>query len=368
MWSTAALLALAATPAVLAQVSSVATCNATIQCPTTAPCCSEYGFCGKGSYCLGGCEPLFSSELDSCNPNPACKTQTSTFTDLSRVLTNHTEYNGNATAWDWVVDKGAVELDPNGEGLRLTLTDENGGSGTLLSSTRYVHYGRIDFTMKTSKWAGVVSAAITMSDVKDEIDWEWPGKEVLEAQSNYFFMGHINYTAATGGVHNISSDSAAEFHKYSINWHPESLEWLIDDKLVRKLDKEDTLQDGVYKYPQTPSRVQISIWPAGIESVAEGTRAWAGGMIDWSDDDYVSSGYFWNTIQSIEIACDLDVSDTVQGYEYAGKDEEGVPNVTYSNRSMTLSGARPAVAASTGALALAVVAVVGLPWMSWALV
>jgi hypothetical protein len=52
-----------------------------------------------------------------------------------------------------------------------------------MSSTRYVHYGTIDFVLSTSdlqfgrliqleasRWAGVVSAAITMSDVKDEID------------------------------------------------------------------------------------------------------------------------------------------------------------------------------------------------------
>ena len=52
-----------------------------------------------------------------------------------------------------------------------------------MSSTRYVHYGTVDFVLsklvfryemlilsEASRWAGVVSAAITMSDVKDEID------------------------------------------------------------------------------------------------------------------------------------------------------------------------------------------------------
>ena len=63
--------------------------------------------------------------------------------------------------------------------------------GTLLSSTRYIHYGTIDFVMRepglswvqqcmtevqltvaeSSKWVGVITAAITMSDVKDEIDF-----------------------------------------------------------------------------------------------------------------------------------------------------------------------------------------------------
>jgi hypothetical protein len=44
-------------------------------------------------------------------------------------------------------------------------------------------------TSETSKWAGVVSAAITMSDVKDEIDWEWTGTTTSEAQTNIWFLG-----------------------------------------------------------------------------------------------------------------------------------------------------------------------------------
>lgn len=31
------------------------------------------------------------------------------------------------------------------------------------------------YKVKTGRWAGVVAAFITMSDAKDEIDWEFPG-------------------------------------------------------------------------------------------------------------------------------------------------------------------------------------------------
>ena len=44
----------------------------------------------------------------------------------------------------------------------------------------------------TSKWPGVVSAAITMSDVKDEIDWEWTGTSLNNAQTNVWFLGVAN--------------------------------------------------------------------------------------------------------------------------------------------------------------------------------
>jgi beta-glucanase (GH16 family) len=36
-----------------------------------------------------------------------------------------------------------------------------------------MQYGQVTARLKTSKWAGVVTAFITMSDVKDEVDWEW---------------------------------------------------------------------------------------------------------------------------------------------------------------------------------------------------
>jgi hypothetical protein len=43
------------------------------------------------------------------------------------------------------VDAGKLEPAPNGDGARLTLTEKG---GTKISTTRYVHYGLIDFTMR----------------------------------------------------------------------------------------------------------------------------------------------------------------------------------------------------------------------------
>ena len=46
-------------------------------------------------------------------------------------------------------------------------------------------------TVKTGRWGGVVTAFITMSDIKDEIDWEFPGEKTTEGQSNFFWQGVI---------------------------------------------------------------------------------------------------------------------------------------------------------------------------------
>lgn len=38
---------------------------------------------------------------------------------------------------------------------------------------------------------------------------------------------------------------------------------------------------GIYNYPSSPSRIQLSIWPGGLPSAPQGTIDWAGGLIDW---------------------------------------------------------------------------------------
>ncbi|WWC90229.1 uncharacterized protein L201_005162 [Kwoniella dendrophila CBS 6074] len=330
---------LATTLISLLPLISAQTCNSTSLCPASAPCCSEYGYCGSGSYCLGGCEPLYSFKSTSCRPNPICQSQQTYFTDLSKVQMNGTKYDGNATAYDWVVNTGTLVPSPAGDGVRLTLKESD--QGTKISSTRYIHYGSIDFVLESSKWNGVVTAAITMSDVKDEIDWEFPGSTTNKVQTNYWFLGVANYSATQGASSDISSDSSSNFLTYTFDWQEDYLNWMIDGQVVRTVLKSDTLSaDGSqYKYPSTPSRVQLSIWPAGISSSAQGTIDWAGGMIDWSDPDYVANGYFWNTLQSIKISCanENDQTSTTTGWSYQGNDTAGIPIVDVTNASTLLS-------------------------------
>lgn len=82
---------------------------------------------------------------------------------------------------------------PDNDSVILTLSEDGAsGSGTLLASSHYVWYGKISATMKTSRGAGVVSAFILLSDVKDEIDFEFIGTDLGTAQSNFYFQGITN--------------------------------------------------------------------------------------------------------------------------------------------------------------------------------
>lgn len=73
----------------------------------------------------------------------------------------------------------------------------------------------------------------------------------------------------------------------------------------RTLKKTDTWNETTqqFDYPQTPSRVQLSIWPGGAASNGQGTIDWAGGAIDWDSTDIQNYGYDFATVKSVEIEC-----------------------------------------------------------------
>jgi beta-glucanase (GH16 family) len=76
------------------------------------------------------------------------------------------------------------------QGVLLTMAQDT--VGTLLQSTQYVWYGKVSATLRTSQGQGVVTAFILMSDVKDEIDFEFIGVDINHAQSNFYSQGVTN--------------------------------------------------------------------------------------------------------------------------------------------------------------------------------
>ena len=99
----------------------------------------------------------------------------------------NTKYLGDASKSNWVSSGQPVAYQNS-----VLLTMAQGTVGTLLASTSYVWYGKVSATLKTSRTAGVVTAFILLSDVKDEIDFEFVGTDLDDAQSNYYFQGITN--------------------------------------------------------------------------------------------------------------------------------------------------------------------------------
>ena len=104
-------------------------------------------------------------------------------------ITANTKYLGDASKADWV-SQGTPLLTSDNSAVILTLAEDGASaSGTLLSSSHYVWYGKVSATMKTARGAGVVSAFVLFSDVQDEIDFEFVGTDLNTAQSNFYWQG-----------------------------------------------------------------------------------------------------------------------------------------------------------------------------------
>ena len=91
-------------------------------------------------------------------------------------------------------------------GVRLALTPQPSGwvkdssghypacLGGRISSTSYMLYGTFKSNFISTGMGGVVTAFISYSDDKDEIDWEITGQDNSKAQTNFFYRGIIDYT------------------------------------------------------------------------------------------------------------------------------------------------------------------------------
>ncbi|KAJ5094185.1 glycosidase crf2 [Penicillium angulare] len=273
-------------------------CSASSQCPKDKPCCSQYGECGTGAYCLGGCDPQASFAIDACAPMPVCQSKSYTWDNLDNSVLN-TKYLGNTTDADWTYSGF-----PKTENGSLLMTMPKESVGTLFANNHYIWYGKVSGKIKSSRGKGVVTAFILLSDVKDEIDYEWVGADLTDVQTNYYWQGVLDWHNSANATFS-GDDSFDDWHTYEIDWQPDQLQWIIDGEVKRTLKKSATYNETSkqYQYPQTPSRLQMSLWPAGQSSNAEGTIAWAGGEIDWDSEDIKDKGYYYATIGQVDVQC-----------------------------------------------------------------
>lgn len=269
-------------------------CDKDNKCPKSSPCCSQYGECGTGAYCLGGCDIRFSFSLDACMPMPRMSDFNTSFTS-TKLLEKQNEYLGNSSETDWVY---TGYIDTHDDALLLQMPNHT--SGTVVSSTKYLWYGKVSAKLKTSHDRGVITAFILFSDVQDEIDFEYVGYNLTAPQSNYYSQGILDYNNAKNST---TSDTFENYHTYTMDWQEDKIDWYVDDDKVRTLEKKDTYNKTTerYDFPQTPSRIQMSLWPGGASSNGLGTIEWAGGAINWDSSDIKDTGYYYAYLKEVEV-------------------------------------------------------------------
>ena len=142
-----------------------------------------------------------------------------------------------------------------------------------------------------------------LSDVQDEIDFEFVGKDLATAQTNIYWQA-LAYYGNSANITNLT-DTFENWHTYTVDWQPDQIIWSVDGVVGRTKTRASTWNStsGLYNYPQTPARIQLSVWPGGASGQAAGTIAWAGGAIDWSSPDIQQAGYYYMQVQSVSVEC-----------------------------------------------------------------
>ena len=313
-------------------------CSLTQKCPSDVPCCSPYGECGTGSTCLNRCNPIFSFHSHSCLPQSVLlypnsiqfptrlKHAQSNSNNINSIIKKKFGYANKASilatekfihfekfliTGDSVLAKKQLEqydfvysgyTFPSDSNKEISLRMPPRTKGALVSTNRLFLYGKCSVTLKSAKGRGVITAIVLISQVGDEIDFEFLGTDLRNVQSNYSHLGHLDYTKMQWLP--VTRDNTNVWHTYEIDWNKERIHWIIDGKIYRTVYRADTWDPikKKYLYPQTPVRLEVALWPGGDINLPPGTAQWAGGFIDWDHDlELKKKGFFESKVANIMV-------------------------------------------------------------------
>ncbi|KAJ2752985.1 transglycosylase [Coemansia pectinata] len=145
-------------------------------------------------------------------------------------------------------------------------------------------YGRIEGRIRIGATSGVVTAMLLLGPApSDEIDWEWVGKDLTQAQTTYYVQAHnvdslpmaIPIAQPGGG------DLSTTFQNYAIELNRDSVKWFINGSPVR------TLVKGTKEFPSAASRPRMGIWDGSQ------TGGWAG-SVNWSLGPFTAEMQWFN--------------------------------------------------------------------------
>ncbi|KAI9341938.1 concanavalin A-like lectin/glucanase domain-containing protein [Obelidium mucronatum] len=299
--------------------------NAT--CSNAAPCCSEYGTCGTtplhcGVFCQSAFSPMINgvSPCYASRPNIQKKCVSGRYNfDPNTWVINADAYNGDINTADWIIDplgldNGNLRFGANG-GFLASITKQPmggwappypAGLGVRVSSTAWLLYGAWEARLTALAPIGLVTAFISFSEERDEIDWEIVGRDPEIAEPNFFHRGNIQKIFGEKGIQlHAGYDMSKQFATLRVEWTPDTIRWFIDGKLLKTVAKSETCDANGQncKFPNTPSKIQFALWDGSAGS--QGTREWTGGYVPWGNDAIAAVG-FNSTVQYITVQCDGD--------------------------------------------------------------
>lgn len=116
----------------------------------------------------------------------------------------------------------------------------------------------------------------------------------------------------------------------------------MDGQVGRTKKRTDTWNASAnqWDFPQTPARVQLSLWPAGLASNGQGTVDWAGGLVNWNSADIQNNGYYYASFTSVTVSCFNATSPpgTNTGVSYTYDGYTGTNDTVVDGKNATVLG------------------------------
>ncbi|EXM15850.1 hypothetical protein V3481_002259 [Fusarium oxysporum f. sp. vasinfectum] len=187
------------------------------------------------------CNPL----KEACHSNPA----------FGKGVTTCNFTNGECSVFTGNLDSTIKYYK---KGAKFTIKEET--NAPTIATEKYIFFGRVDVELQAAPGQGIVTAIVLKSDTLDE--------------SNYLSKGDTT-TYDRGDFHNVT-EPLTTFHKYSIEWNKNAVQWIIDGNVVRTLKAAE-----VKGFPQSPMQIKLGSWCAGGSQTEQGTVDWAGGLTDF---------------------------------------------------------------------------------------
>lgn len=189
--------------------------------------------------------------------------------DASRWLSRDDTFPGNLALFR----PGSVRVLPSG-GLELMVASASLGvrelSAGAVSSRGQFLYGRFEANLRATNVPGLVSGFFLHRDLpRQEIDVEITGNRPDQLLVNVFFNPGCDGAKFDYGYRgtpfaiDLGFDASEAFHTYAIEWAPDEIRWLVDDRLVHRRVLWDPTP-----IPDLPMTLHVNTWPTRSEELA----------------------------------------------------------------------------------------------------
>lgn len=165
-------------------------------------------------------------------------------------------------------------LQHTSEGARLIIDNSEGGlrpyTSGAFASIRSFRYGRFEAEIRAAPGAGLITGFFLHRDTpRQEIDIELAGANPHQMLANVYFNPGDEGTAMGFGYRgspcpiDLGFDATADFHLYAIDWQPDRVAWLVDNKVVHERVSWDPTP-----IPHLSMRLHANLWAPRSEELA----------------------------------------------------------------------------------------------------